>query len=672
MTIEAPRAKALAGPDPWSWLRDRDDPDTLAYLTAENTYADAWFDQPEVARLRQAIFDEIKTRTLETDLSVPVRRGDWWYYSRTVEGLDYPIHCRSRSQSPAGDDETVLLDENVIAAGHDYHALGVFAVSFDHALVAYSTDHDGGEVYTLRIRTLSTGVDSDVIERTYYGSAWSGDNRYLFYTVPDDAMRPYQVWCHALGTEQATDRLVYEEADPSFYVSVGNTRSEAFVVIETASLTTSEAWLVPTDEPLVPARCVQARRPGHEYEIDHQGDRLVITTNLDAPDFRVVTAPIESPGLEHWHELVAHRPGRRISGASAFADHIVISAWEDAQPTLTVLHGDGTVERLDFDEAVHTVGAGGNPEYATNTLRFNYQSLTTPPSVYEQDLHTGERTLLKRQPVLGDFDPARYVAEREWATAGDGTKVPISVVRRRDVARSAGAPLVLYGYGAYEASTAPWFSIGRLSLLDRGVVFAVAHVRGGGELGRNWYLNGKMLQKRNSFTDLIACAEHLVAAGYCDPRRIAIRGGSAGGLLVTAAMSMRPDLFAAVIAEVPFVDVVNTMLDDTLPLTVLEYEEWGNPADPTYRNYIASYAPYENVPPARPAVYVTAGLNDPRVSYHEPAKWVARLRAQSAGDRPLLLRTELEAGHGGASGRYDEWRDEARVLAFLLRELGVE
>ncbi|MGE0879029.1 MAG: S9 family peptidase [Acidimicrobiia bacterium] len=672
-----PVSKTVDGPDPWAWLRNREDPDTIAYLEAENTYADTWFDAPDIAALRGTLFDEIKSRTLETDLSVPVKKGPWWYYSRTVEGLDYGIHCR-RSGRDAGD-EIVLLDENELAEGNDYHALGVFNISFDHRRIAYSTDHDGSEIYTMRIRELvedgegtTTAVDlPDLIDQTYYGCAWSADGNHVFYTVPDDAMRPYQVWRHEIGTAQS-DILVYEENDPSFNVSVGNTRSQAYILIEIASLTTSETWFIPTASPTDPPRCIERRHADVEYDVDHRGDEFVIVTNLDAPDFRVVTAPISWPSRTNWQEIITHVPGRRITSVQAFADHLVMSAWEDATPTITVLRDGIDPYRLRFDDPVHSAGPAGNAEFETSLLRFHYQSLTTPPSIFEEDLTTGARELLKQQPVLGDFDATRYVGSREWATAPDGTKVPISVVRHRDTALDGTAPLVLYGYGSYEASMAPWFSIARLSLLDRGVVFAVGHIRGGGELGRNWYLNGKMLNKRNTFTDFIACAEHLVAARIGAPDRVAIRGGSAGGLLVGASMAMAPEHFAAVVAEVPFVDVVNTMLDETLPLTVIEWEEWGNPNDPTYHDYIASYSPYENVPTtARPAMYVTAGLNDPRVSYHEPAKWVAKLRALSPDDNVLLFRTELGAGHGGPSGRYDEWRDEARVLSFILRSLRV-
>jgi oligopeptidase B len=654
--------------DDYAWLRDRDDPDTIAYLEAENAWADAWF--APLAGPREELFQEIKRRTQETDLTVPVKKGPWRYYTRTEEGRSYPIHCRA--PHPDGP-EQVLLDENAEAEGHDFFALGAFDVSLDHTRLAWSLDLDGGEEFTMRIRDLGTGTDlPDAMERTYYGSAWSADGRHLFYVKPDAALRPYQVWRHEVGTPTADDVLVFQEDDERFFVEIELTRSEAFIVIAVDSKTTSAAWVIPADDPTAAPRPIAPKTHGHEYRIDHQGDRFVILTNLDAEDFRVVTAPVDDPGIDHWTELVAHEPGRRITSVDAFAAHLAIYEWEAGMQQLRILFGDGSERVFAFDEPVHSVEPGSNAEYDTTLFRFDYESLVTPASVYEEDVRSGERRLLKQTPVLDGFDPKQYDTARTWAAATDGTRVPVDLVWKRGVERDGTPPLVLYGYGSYEYSMAPWFSVARLSLLDRGVVWALAHPRGGGELGRQWYLHGKLLEKRNTFTDLIACAEHLVAEGWAAPGRVAIRGGSAGGLLVGAAMEMRPEQFAAVVAEVPFVDVVNTMHDETLPLTVTEWEEWGDPRVAEYEAYMASYAPYENVAAvAYPALFVTAGLNDPRVSYHEPAKWVARLRAVSTGDAPLLLHTELGAGHRGPSGRYDAWREEARTMAFLLRVLGV-
>ena len=537
--------------------------------------------------------------------------------------------------------------------------------------MAWSIDVDGGEEYTLRVRDLATGRDlPDTIERTYYGTAWSADGRHLFYVKPDAAMRPYQVWRHELGTPAADDVLVFEEPDERFFVSLDLTRSEAFVVIGVESKTTSEVWVVPADAPLTPPVVIEPRQAGREYTIDHRGDHFVILTNDDAEDFRVMTAPVDAPVGRGGPSWSAHEPGRRIVSVDAFAGHLLLHEWADGQPRLRVLFDDG-------DRAGAGLRRARAQRRARRQRRVRHHRRALRLRVAD---HAGQRlrggrphrraTLLKQTPVLDGFDPAAYDTARTWATAPDGARVPVDLVWQRGTPRDGTAPLVLYGYGSYEYSMAPWFSIARLSLLDRGVVWALAHPRGGGELGRQWYLHGKLLEKRNTFTDFVAVAEHLVAEGWTAPDRLAIRGGSAGGLLVGAAMELRPELFGAVVAEVPFVDVVNTMHDETLPLTVTEWEEWGDPRDPAYEAYMASYAPYENVAAvAYPPMLVTAGLNDPRVSYHEPAKWVARLRATATGRPPLLLHTELGAGHRGPSGRYEAWREEARTLSFLLTVL---
>jgi oligopeptidase B len=655
--------------DPWHWLADRDDPRTIAYLQAENEFADDWL--APLAAQRQQIFDEIRSRTQETDLSVPTRKGPWWYATRTVEGLAYPIHVRGRSEAEASSDEAaVLLDENVEAKGHDYFAVGAFDLTVDHRWLAWSRDIDGSEVYELLVRDLETGTDLPFrVERTYYGTAWSSDGNWLFYTVPDEAMRPFQV--RRRSVDSGEDVLVLEEADERFNVSLGSTRSEAWVVISADSRTTSEAWVIPADKPEDLPRSVAGRVEGVELAVDHWHDRFVILTNAGAPDFRVVTAPVDTAGPDQWVDLVEHVPGRRLHDVDAFASHLVVHAWEEAVPSLRIVYLAGGSRSLTFDEAAYDVGPSANPEYASTTLRFKYESLTTPATIYDEEVVSGQRALRKRAPVLGGFDPATYQSARVWAPAPDGERVPVDLVWHRDTPIDGTAPCVVYGYGAYEASLAPWFSVARLSLLDRGVVWALAHPRGGGELGRAWYEQGRLRHKRNSFTDFIAAAEHLVDTKFAAPNRLAARGGSAGGLLVAGAMSLRPDLFAAVVAEVPFVDVVTTLLDPSLPLTITEWEEWGDPRDPADEAYITSYSPYENVPVRHPALLVTAGLNDPRVAYHEPAKWVARLRAESPDGGPIVLQTQLGAGHGGPSGRYEAWREEARTLAFLLKTLDV-
>ena len=676
--LEPPVAKRVAhtwdrptGPvdDPWAWLADRDDPDTLAYLEAENAYADAWI--AEHAPLVDAIFDEIKARTQENDETVPARKGPWWYASRTVEGLAYPIHCRGGTAATAT--EVVLLDENG-EAGTGFFELGAFDVSPGHGLLAWSADRNGHEVFEMRIRDLAAGTDlPDRLEGTYYGTAWSADERYLFYTRPDHAMRPYQVWRHEMGTAQGDDVLVYEEPDERYNVDLELCRSGSYVIITNEANTSTDVLVLPATQPLAEPQLVAERQPDVEYRLDHWGDRFVILTNLDAPDFKVVTAPCDSPAPAEWVDLVPHQAGRRITQVEPFVDHLVLHEWADALERIRILRSDGSERTLAFDDPVHSVAIGANPEYHTPTVRFTYESLVTPPSIYDEDVSTGDRLLLKRVPVLGGYDPADYESAREWATAPDGTRVPVDLVWKRGTPRDGTAPLSLYGYGAYEYSRPPWFSIERLSFLDRGGVWALAHPRGGGELGRSWYLDGKLLHKRNTFTDFIACAEHLVEQGYGAPDRVTARGGSAGGLLVGACVTLRPELYAGVIAAVPFVDVVTTMRDPSIPLTVTEWDEWGDPRAEPYASYMLGYSPYDNVAEGGtyPALYVTAGLNDPRVMYHEPAKWVAKLRATASTRGPLLLRTELGAGHAGPSGRYEIWRDEARLLTFVLVTSGI-
>jgi oligopeptidase B len=657
--------------DEYAWLRNRDDPEVIAHLERENAYLREVL--APTAGLRQTVFDEIKARTQETDLTVPVRKGPWWYYGRTVEGQQYAIQCR-RTEAGDAATEQVLVDFNEVAGDSPYLGVGTFDVSPDHRIVAYSVDFDGAELFTMRFKDLESGAQlPDEIPGTYYGTAWSADSDTFFYVTPDEARRPYRLWRHRLGTDVSADELVYEEEDQRFFLGVHLSRSERFIVLGLDSMVTSEAWVLPADDPAGEFRMVEPRRAGVEYDVDHQGDRFLIVTNDQAQDFRLVEAPVVSPGREHWRDVIPHVPGTRIQGAEAFAGHVVVHLRRDGLTGLRVIRtADGATHDVEFDEPVYTVvAAGDNPEYDSTLYRFHYTSLVTPASVYDYDLDARTRALRKRQPVLGDFDPDRYESRREWATAPDGTAVPVSLVRRRD--RPDGpAPTLLFGYGAYEASMDPGFSIARLSLLDRGVTFAIAHVRGGGELGRSWYEDGKLLRKRNTFTDFIAAADHLIARGYTRPDLLAARGGSAGGLLMGAVANLAPERFRAIVAEVPFVDNVNTILDPTLPLTVIEWEEWGNPAaDPEAYRYMRSYSPYENVDRhPYPAILATAGLNDPRVSYHEPAKWVARLRATATGATPVLLKVEMGAGHSGPSGRYDAWHDEGLVLAFVLDQLG--
>ncbi|MFN0090330.1 MAG: S9 family peptidase [Acidimicrobiales bacterium] len=662
--------------DDYAWLRDRDDPDTVAYLAAENAWIAAALAHTEA--LQETLFEEIRARVQETDLSSPVRKGRWSYYTRTEEGRQYPIHCRRPATGDHTYDESapeqVLLDENLEAEGHEYFALGAFDVSPDHRLLAYSVDHEGDELYTMRFRDLDTGENlAEEIPEVYYGTAWALDSTTFFYVKTDDAMRPHQLWRRRLRSGEA-DALVYTEADDRFYLGVELSRDERWIIVHLGSKVTDEVRVLPADRPEAEPVPLAEREQEVEYSAEPHGDRWFILTNADgAENFKIVEAPADAPGRAGWREVVPHDPAVKLSAIDAFRDHLVIYERAEGVRRIRVLRlSDGAQHVIDQPEAVSTASGSVNPEFDTTSLRYAYQSMITPSSVYAYDLDTRDRRLLKQQPVLGGYDPERYATERVWAQTDDGAKAPISLVYRRGLPRDGSAPALLYGYGAYEASTDPYFSSIRLSLLDRGFVFAIAHVRGGGEMGRRWYTEGKYLHKRNTFTDFVACARALCEQGWTSPGRLAIRGGSAGGLLVGAVLNLAPEQFGAAVAEVPFVDALNTILDPTLPLTVLEWEEWGNPLESAeYYAYMKSYSPYENVEPkAYPPLLVTAGLNDPRVSYWEPAKWVAKLRALKTDANPLLLKTEMGAGHGGPTGRYRVWRDEAMVLAFVIDAVG--
>ncbi|HET9519241.1 MAG TPA: S9 family peptidase, partial [Actinoplanes sp.] len=630
--------------DEFSWLAVKDDPQTIAYLEAENAYTEQA--TAHLAALRETLFGETKARTQETDLSVPTRKGGHWYYTRTAEGRQYGIQCRravlpGEVDPPATGDgaplpgEEVLLDGNQLAEGHDFFALGTFDVSPDGRWLAYSTDFTGDERFTLRIKDLHTGaVLADEITDVFYGSAWSGDGSTLFYLTVDDAWRPHRVWRHTVGST-ADDVLVFEEPDERFWVGVELTRSERFIVIDTHSKITSEVRVIPAATPLADPVVIAPRRQGVEYTVEHHGHRFLILHNDGAEDFALAYTSADAPG--DWVPLIDHQPGVRLESVDAFSRHIVVSLRRDGLTGLRVI-GDGSTDSydIDFPEPIYSVGLGSNPEYDTTSVRISYTSLVTPDSVYDYDLVTRSMTLRKQKPVLPSVDGRAFVAadyeqHREWATADDGTRVPISLVTRKGTPRDGTAPLVLYGYGSYEASMDPWFSIPRLSLLDRGVVFAVAHIRGGGEMGRRWYEDGKMLAKKNTFTDFVACARHLVKASWTSADRLVARGGSAGGLLMGAIANLAPDAFAGIVAQVPFVDPLTSILDPSLPLTVTEWEEWGNPLEsPEVYAYLKSYSPYENVADLDyPAILAVTSLNDTRVLYSEPAKWVARLRARA-------------------------------------------
>lgn len=657
--------------DDYAWLRDRErrDPDVLAYLDAENAYFD--HAMAHALPLREKLFEEIKGRIKETDQSAPVLWDDWWYYDRTVEGLQYRIECRKPRSLDAP--EEVLLDLNDLALGHEQFRLGAFSLSPDHALLAYSTDTTGAEEFTLAIKDLRTGeLLPDRIAPIEYTCAWAPDGRTLYYTRFDEARRPHQLWRHALGSDQADDVLVLEEPDKAFYVHAVVTKSRRFLLVRIGSAITDEWRFIDlAADPAGPPEVLVPRRHGIECRVTQRGDRFVITTNEDAKDFRVMEAPVADPRRENWTEILPHRPGVKIEYVEPFLSFLAIFERERGVERIRI-QTEADHHYVGFPDPVFTIWPDWNPMEDAAVLRFGYSSLVIPPTEYDYDPVARTLTVVKRQEVLGGYDPGDYTSERIWARAPDGVEVPVSLVYRRDFPRDGTRPLWLYGYGSYGASSDPAFASTRLSLLDRGFAFAIAHIRGGGDLGEEWRDAGKLERKPNTFADFVACAEHLVAERYTSPERLVIRGGSAGGLLVGAVVNMRPDLFAAAVAEVPFVDVISTILDPTLLFSAMEWEEWGNPNDPEPYRWIRTYSPYENVEAkAYPHLLVTAGLHDPRVNYWEPAKWVARLRALRTDDRRLFLWTRMVAGHMGASGRYDRIRDDALVYAFVLDTLGI-
>ena len=653
----------VTGPaqDPWSWLSNRDHPDTIPYLNSENAYADAWF-APHAPLIDQ-IFHEIKSRIVEDDTSVPMQHGSWWYLRQTLAGSGYSIHLRGATRETAG--STVILDENIEAKPYEFFGLGAFELSHDHNLLAWSHETDGSERFTIRVRDLRTNIDlaDTLVDTSNANLAWSSDAKYLFYITHDDAMRPDKVWRHTIGDAQQNDVMIFEESDERFNVNVSSTRSGEWIIIDSQSRITSECFLLSADDPLHSLIPVRAREQAIEYRIDHWGDRFVVLTNLNAVDFRVMSAPLDSPGT--WTEIIPHVVGQRINNIEPFRDHLVVQDWQDAQQRLRVLHQDGRIKTLNTGVDPHEISIDECPEWETNTVRYAHESLVSPNTVFDHNVLTNERVPVKTQ-VVPNTTLADYITTREWAIAQDGTRVPLDIVRHKDTPVDGTAPGLLYGYGSYEYAIAPWFSVARLSLLDRGWVWALAHPRGGGECGRNWYLDGKLLNKKNTFSDMNDCARHLYK-NHVAPGRLAVRGGSAGGLMVGACITSEPSLYGAAIAEVPFVDVISSMSDPSLPLTINEWEEWGDPRSEPSASYMLSYSPYDNTKAdAYPPMLVTAGLNDPRVCYHEPAKWVAKLRSLGTSRQPLIFKCEMDAGHAGKSDRYDQWRDEAKVMAFML------
>jgi oligopeptidase B len=696
--------------DDYAWLRDKENPEVTAYLEAENKYAEAVM--APLAGLRDQLYNEMLSHIKQTDVSVPFRDGGWWYYTRTEEKLQYSIHCRRHgdasglgSETPGlsqtsgapsfpllsaervGDHEShllsnngeVILDGNKLAEGHAFFAIGATDITNDGRWLAYTTDTTGFRQYTLHIKDLETGETlAGTVERV--GSVtWAADNRTLFYSVEDEEQkRQFQLYRHLLGTEHTTDVLVYQDDDERFNIGAGRTRDGKFLVLESASHTASECWFLSAENPAGEFSLICARQDEHEYSIDHRNGLWFIRTNDRGRNFRLVTAPVETPGRDHWTERIPHRADVMLEDVDLFASFFVACEREGGLPRLRLWSFADSgpeakqVSEIAFPEPAYSAHPHINRIFEATTYRYGYQSLVTPSSVYEYDVVGATSTLLKQVEVPGGFDRSLYASERVHATAPDGVEVPVSLVYRKDTHLPCKNPLYVYGYGSYGYSLPLGFNSNRLSLLDRGVVLAYAHIRGGGDLGKPWHDAGKMLVKRNTFTDFIAAVEHLTKAGYGDPARVAIEGGSAGGLLMGAVVNLRPDLFRAVLSHVPFVDVMNTMLDDSLPLTVPEYEEWGNPNEETYFNYMLSYSPYDNLKPGSyPAMLVKTSLYDSQVMYWEPAKYAAKLRTLKTDDRPLLLVTNMQAGHGGASGRYDYLKEIAFDYAFLLKELGL-
>ncbi len=652
-------------PDEYYWLRDRHNPDTIAYLEAENHYTASVMEP--TADLQEKLYNEILSRIKEDDLSVPVKKDDWFYYTRTERGKPYGISCRKHRS--LGAPEEILLDANLLAAGPTYFRIGAFSVSPRHNLLAYSIDVVGDEAYTVFVKDLATGaLLPDSIANTYDTLEWANDNATFFYTVLDAAKRPYRVYRHVLGF--AADELIYEEQDARFWLGLSKSRSDRFIYIGLHSKLTSEIRYVRADQPLSQLQVVLPRTQGIEYGVADHGDYFYIRTNHSAKSFRLMRTPIEAPSDTHWEEVIPERAGITLERVDAFESFLVLSERDRGLPGIRVSSASNPASDfhyIEFPEPAYAAGLTGNVEYRARTLRFAYTSLITPSSVYDYNMDTRERELKKQTEVLGGYDPSLYASERIFAQAPDGVEVPISIVYPKDTPRDGSSPMLLYGYGSYGMTMDPGFSSDRLSLLERGFVYAIAHVRGGGELGKPWHDDGKLLRKKNTFSDFIACSEYLIDRCYTSADRLTILGGSAGGLLVGAVLNMRPDLFHAAIAKVPFVDVLNTMLDPSLPLTIVEYEEWGNPEDKQYYDYIRSYSPYDNVEPKPyPTLLITAGLNDPRVSYWEPAKWAARLRALKTDRNVLLLKTNMGTGHFGPSGRYDRLRETAFDYAFLL------
>jgi oligopeptidase B len=658
--------------DDYYWLRDRDNPEVIAYLEAENERSDRIM--AHTKPLEEKLFEEIKARIKQTDMSVPYKREGYFYYTRYEQGKEYPIFARRKGS--LDDPEEIMLDANVLAQGHDFFSIGGWALSADQNLMAYAVDTHGRRIFTVYIKNLLTGeLLPDTIPDVTENLTWADDNRTLFYAKQDlKTLRAYQIYRHVLGTDAASDQLVFEEADETYVAYIYKTKSKKFLMVVSASTLSQEYRYLEADNPFGQFKIFLPRQREHEYSIDHYGDRFLIRSNDQAKNFRLLATPIDKIGKEHWQEIVPHRSNVYLGDFEIFKDYIVLEERSRGLTQIRVMPwSGGEGYYLPFDEPAFRANVGVNPEFDTTILRYEYTSMKTPLSIYDYNMVTHERTLLKQEEILGGFDSNNYVAERLHATAPDGAEIPISLVYRKGVKRDGQNPLLLYGYGSYGASIDAAFSSPRLSLIDRGFIFAIAHVRGGQELERQWYEDGRLLNKKNTFTDFIACAEYLVRERFTSPEKLFAMGRSAGGLLMGAVANMRPDLFKGIVAEVPFVDVITTMLDPTIPLTTGEYDEWGDPNRREFYDYMLSYSPYDNVQAKQyPNLLATGGLHDPQVQYWEPAKWVAKLRDLKTDSNRVLLKTNMEAGHGGSTGRFRRHRETAFSYVFLLDLAGIK
>jgi oligopeptidase B len=656
--------------DNYYWLNDRDNAEVIAYLQAENDYTKSYLKHTET--LQQELFDEMLGRIQQTDISVPYKLNGYYYYTRFEEGQEYPVYCRKKENMDA--DEEILLNVNEMAKGFAFYQIGGLKVSNDNNMLAYSVDTVSRRQYTIHFKDLTSGeIHAQSIPNTSGNMAWANDNKTLFYSIKDESLRPHKIMKHQLGNEATADQTVYHEEDATFNTFVYKTKSEEFLIIGSMSTVSAEFRYIPAGNASAEFRIIQPRQRDLLYSVDHFGPHFYLRTNHQAINFRLMRTPIDNPGIEHWTEVIPHREDVLLEDFNVFSEYLAVSERKEGLIQLRVMRWDATEDYyVDFGEPTYLAYLSTNVDFETSKLRYGYTSLTTPNSIYDFDMASREKTLLKQQEVVGGYDPTAYVSERVYATSHDGTKVPVSLVYKKGLNKDGNNPLVLYGYGSYGASMDAYFSSSRLSLLDRGFVWAITHIRGGEEMGRQWYEDGKMLHKKNTFHDFIACGEFMIAEGYTSPDKMFAMGGSAGGLLVGAVMNMRPDLWKGIVAQVPFVDVVTTMLDESIPLTTGEYDEWGNPNDKTYYDYMLSYSPYDNIEAREyPSLLVTTGLHDSQVQYWEPAKWVAKLRAMKTDNNTLLLQTNMDFGHGGASGRFEMLKETALEYAFMLNELGM-